>query len=518
MHLRTVTAFLLLVSSFLSPSLAAQDALERARSRGHLLWGADPEGGAPYVFADPQAPARTVGFEWEIAQEIGQDLGLPVRLKPLNWGSIYQDLARGEVDFAMNGLEVWEETRKVALFTRPYYIFSQQLVVRAGEERIASLEEVRGRPAGTLGGTLAERMLQQMGALVRTYDGQVEPYEDLELGRVDAVLLDRPIAKYYASPTQRPTLRWVGDPIGRGEYAIAVAPGEDELKERLDQILGQMIADGRLARILKDWDLWDDRQWGLVRPEEAGSLRGLFAALQERQDLSPMVETRIQAEEPARSWILRHGPLLLQAAGTTVVISVAAMALAILLGIPLAIGRLYGGLLSRSLTGGYIELFRGTPVMLQLYVLYYALPHLPWIGIQLPPLTAAIVGLGLNYAAYEAEIYRAGLLAVHRGQLEAALALGMTRVQAIRRILLPQAVRIVIPPVTNDFVSLFKDTSIVSVIAIQELTKRFYILGRSDVEHFAHLAAATAILYLLMSYPLGAWSRQMERRLRVESP
>ena len=89
----------------------------------------------------------------------------------------------------------------------------------------------------------------------------------------------------------------------------------------------------------------------------------------------------------------------------------------------------------------------------------------------------------------------------------------MTRFQAIRRILLPQAMRMVIPPVTNDFVALLKDTSIVSVIAIQELTKRFYILGRSDVSHFVHLAGATAVIYLLMSYPLSAWARRMERKL-----
>jgi polar amino acid transport system substrate-binding protein len=169
---------------------------------------------------------------------------------------------------------------------------------------------------------------------------------------------------------------------------------------------------------------------------------------------------------------------------------------------------------AQGLCTAYVEVFRGTPVILQLYVIYYGIPHLPHpFGVELPPLVAAILGLGLNYGAYEAEIYRAGLQAIPRGQFEAALALGMTRAQAIRRVLLPQAMRIVIPPVTNDFVALLKDTSIVSVIAIQELTKRFYVLGRSDVSHFVHLAVATALLYLLMSYPLSAWARRMEKKL-----
>jgi polar amino acid transport system substrate-binding protein len=495
-----------------APPVRPDDALERARARGKLLWGADAEGGAPYVFADPNEPENVVGFEVDIARELGRELGLEVELKPLNWASIYQDVARGAVDFGMNGLEVTDEVREQGLFTRPYYLFSEQLVVRVTEDRIRGLDDLVGREAGTLGGTLAERMLQQAGATVRAYDGQIEPYEDCELGRIDAVLLDLPITKYYADPRQRPALRWVGDPIGRGEYAVVVAPGQERLHRALDEALGRMLRDGRLATILRRWDLWDDRQWALVRPDEAGDLSGLFEQARAAAAGTPTISAVVK--EPEKSWLERHGPLLVSAALVTVVISVLSMALAIGLGVPLAIGRLYAGPVVRGVATLYVEFFRGTPVMLQLFVIYYGVPHLPGpLGIELPPLAAAVLGLGLNYAAYEAEIYRAGLQAVPKGQFEAALALGMTRAQAVRRVLLPQAFRMVIPPVTNDFVALLKDTSIVSVIAIQELTKRFYILGRSDVSHFVHLAAATALLYLLMSYPLSLWARRMEKKL-----
>lgn len=491
---------------------AGEDALEAARKRGKLLWGADPEGGAPYVFADPNEPERTIGFEVDLAKELGLELGLPVEMVPLQWSSIYQDVARGAVDFGMNGLEVNDESKKQGLFTRPYYLFSEQLVVRATDDRIAGLADLKGREAGTLGGTMAERMLIEAGATVRAYDGQVEPYEDCELERIDAVLLDLPITKYYADARQRPHLKWVGEPVGRGEYALVVAPGQERLQAALNDALGRMIRDGRLAVILRRWKLWDEQQWALVRPDEAGNLGGLFDSARVAAQGTPTVGAIVT--EPDRSWIARHGPLLLGAARTTIVISILSMALAVGLGIPIAVGRLYAGPLMRGVCTGYVELFRGTPVILQLYVIYYGIPHLPGpLGVELPPLVAAILGLGLNYAAYEAEIYRAGLQAVPRGQFEAALALGMTRWQAIRRILLPQAMRMVIPPVTNDFVALLKDTSIVSVIAIQELTKRFYILGRSDVSHFVHLAGATAVIYLLMSYPLSAWARRMERQL-----
>jgi polar amino acid transport system substrate-binding protein len=187
------------------------------------------------------------------------------------------------------------------------------------------------------------------------------------------------------------------------------------------------------------------------------------------------------------------------------------MPLAIAIGILVAIGRLYGPRwLAWPLTW-YVEILRGTPLLLQLLALFYLLPKL---GLTLPALVAAIAGLAINYSAYEAEIYRAGMQAIPRGQMEAALALGMTRGQAVRRIILPQAFRIVIPPVTNDFIALFKDTSVCSVITVVELTKQYSILALSTGA-IVELAAITAVLYMLMSYPLSLLARYSERRLEV---
>ena len=133
--------------------------------------------------------------------------------------------------------------------------------------------------------------------------------------------------------------------------------------------------------------------------------------------------------------------------------------------------------------GLYVEVLRGTPLMLQLFAIFFLLPK---IGLRRCRLSwPAIAGLAINYSAYEAEIYRAGLQAIPRGQMEAALALGMSRSLAIRRIILPQAFRIVIPPVTNDFIALFKDTSVCSVITIVELTKQLFDPGPEHRRHCA---------------------------------
>jgi polar amino acid transport system substrate-binding protein len=124
---------------------------------------------------------------------------------------------------------------------------------------------------------------------------------------------------------------------------------------------------------------------------------------------------------------------------------------------------------------------------------------------------AAILGLAINYSAYEAEIYRAGLLAIPIGQMEAALALGMSRGQALRRIVVPQAVRLVVPPVTNDFIALFKDTSVCSAITVVELTK-LYSIQSNSTGAYIELAVVTGLLYFAMSYPLSLVARRLERR------
>src|SRR5262249_40230292 len=212
--------------------------------------------------------------------------------------------------------------------------------------------------------------------------------------------------------------------------------------------------------------------------------------------------------------VSNYGPVMLRAAWMTVKLSVASMPLAVLIGLFVALGRMYGPGFVRGLLAAYVEVLRGTPVMLQLYVLYFLLPEIS--PIALPPMVAAIAGLAINYSAYEAEIYRAGLQAIPRGQMEAALALGMSRVTALRRVIVPQAVRIVIPPVTNDFIALFKDTSVCSVITLVELTKEYSILANSTGGAI-EFALAAATLYMVMSVPLSWFSRWSERRLGISS-
>jgi polar amino acid transport system substrate-binding protein len=187
-----------------------------------------------------------------------------------------------------------------------------------------------------------------------------------------------------------------------------------------------------------------------------------------------------------------------------------AMALAVFLGVLIATGRVYGNALLRGVLTAYVEIVRGTPVLLQLFVLYYGLSAV----IKLPAFVAALVGLGLNYAAYESEIYRGAMEAVSRGQLEAARTLGLTESQVFRFVRAPQAFRLALAPMTNDFVALLKDSSLVSVITVVELTKQTQIFA-ANIGSWVIPGAICAALYLLMSLPLARVARRLELRWKA---
>jgi polar amino acid transport system substrate-binding protein len=189
------------------------------------------------------------------------------------------------------------------------------------------------------------------------------------------------------------------------------------------------------------------------------------------------------------------------------------MALAISAGFTLAIMRVFGPWPMRWIATLYIEIVRGTPLLIQLLIIFYGLPN---IGIKLSPLLAGILGLGLNYAAYEAENYRAGLLAIPKGQMEAARALGMTRSQGLRFVVIPQSFRLVLPPVTNDFISLLKDSSLVSMVTLVDLTGAYNRIATQTFDYFG-TGLLIAAIYLLIGLPFVRLARWTETRLAVDT-
>ncbi len=204
-------------------------------------------------------------------------------------------------------------------------------------------------------------------------------------------------------------------------------------------------------------------------------------------------------------------PELLKGAVISIELTVTVMALSLVLGLLVALARVSRARPLRAVSTTYVEVMRGTPALLQLIYVYFVLPA---FGIRISPFSAGVVALTMNYSAYLSEVYRAGIQAVGRGQLEAALALGMSRTLMMRLIILPQAIRIVVPPLGNYFIGLFKDTALASIITVRELVFSGQIIAATNFQYFAIFTIIGAI-YLALSYPGSLGVQYLERRMKI---
>ncbi|MEW6343870.1 MAG: amino acid ABC transporter permease [Paraburkholderia sp.] len=206
-------------------------------------------------------------------------------------------------------------------------------------------------------------------------------------------------------------------------------------------------------------------------------------------------------------------PTLLKGATTSLALTVCIMLISLPLGLVIALAKLGRSRILRTLASVYIEVIRGTPALLQLFYIYFVLPS---FGVRFDPFMAGVIGLSINYSAYLAEVYRAGIAAVPQGQIEAAKALGMSRRKMLRLIVLPQAIRVVIPPLGNYGISLFKDTSLVSIVTVKELIFTGQIISSTNFQ-YATVFTIIGAIYLAFSYPSALLVRWLERRMSVGS-
>lgn len=204
---------------------------------------------------------------------------------------------------------------------------------------------------------------------------------------------------------------------------------------------------------------------------------------------------------------------LLDGTGVTLRVFLLTLALAVPFGLALALLRLSSWRLVGGVVNGYIWLMRGTPLMLQMLFIYFALPFVPVIGVRLPDFPAAIVAFVLNYAAYFAEIFRAGIQSIERGQYEAAKVLGLSYGQAMRRVVLPQVVKRILPPMSNETITLVKDTSLIYVLAMNDLLRAARGLVQRDFTTMPFVVAAA--FYLLMTLVLTWGFHYLEKRHAV---
>lgn len=496
---------IILLFAFESRSFAQQ---LKTRTAGEMTFGADLEGGSPYFIPNPEKPDKPDGFEAEFLRAVGQQLQLKPVFRQGQWDQLPRLLGKGDVDFICNGFELKPVYVEKYRPSRPYFRYRLALMtpinskIKSWSDLLDLSSPSQKIRVGVLVNSSADEFATRTGGekiTVVRFDGATDAMLATRNGQIDATLQDEPAATWYIKQKEfSDRLRLTPDRVGPGWYVVYFNKNENELADAIDQAIGKLIDSGELKRIFEKYNLWHEEQ----------NLLSDKSAWQNAINL-----TEIKAESPKEFKLRRYLPFLLKAAAMTVFLSLSSMPLAIAIGLAVAIGRLYGPKWLRPFLVAYVEFLRGTPLMLQLFFIFYIVPELTGFG--LPAILASILGLAINYSAYESEIYRAGLQAIPDGQMEAALALGMKRNQAIFRIIIPQATRIVIPPVTNDFIALFKDTSVCSVITVVELTKQYSILANSTLK-VVQFALVASILYLAMSWPLSRFASWYEKKLEAE--
>ena len=440
----------------------------------------------------------------EIAALLARGLHRAPRFVQITFTSIDQSIARGDAEIGLSGIEDTPPRRAVLSTTVPYYEFREVLSVRTADaSRFRTLEDLRGHKVATLTGTIAYDILlraeRDHGIEALPYEDDVHPYTDLVIGRVDAVLLDNVLAerrrRFVTGFTIQP------DTIAVGHYVGVLSAANAPLRDACNEILRTAMRDGTLETIFRRWNVWNSDQPRLYARVIAG------------EPVAPVVgldASSSSATLPAFEATRRYLPSLLRASVVTIVLSCLSMALAVALGMLIATGRVYGAAPVRAALQAYVELMRGTPILLQLFVLYYGIAA----AIRLPAFAAAFLGLALNYAAYESEIYRSALQAIPAGQLEAGRTLGLSGRQVLMLIRGPQAFRLALAPMTNDFIALLKDSSLVSVLTVMELTKQTQIFA-TNLGSWVIPGTLCAALYLAMSLPLAALASRLERRWKA---
>ena len=326
-----------------------------------LRWAADPNSNAPYTFFN--SSKTLTGFEREIIDAIGRRIGRRTEFVQNDWNGLIPGLHRGLYDCVICGIEITPEKAQEVTFSIPYYLTFEQLVTRRTQAPLSSLDQLRGKQIGTLDQTAALRMLENTpGVVVKVYDQEVSAYQDVVNGRLYGVLLDYPIAKYYSAPY--PILEFTGPPFGRVSYGIAIDKNNPALEAEINGALRDLISSGELRNILSRWGLWTESvAQAFNQPTTPSGPDSEYRAFIRDQGMQSNFWSRLRVY--AGAWrVLRHAALL------TVAVSVAAMVVAIIAGFVLATCRVFGPLSARWLATAYIELVRGTPLLIQLLFIF----------------------------------------------------------------------------------------------------------------------------------------------------
>lgn len=469
----------LLILLFLPLPLFGQTVLERVRQSGELRIGTD----ATYPPFETAQGGEYTGFDIDLGTSIARELGVKVRFINASFDGIFPALQNGTFDAVMSSVTITPERSAAMLFSDPYYDSGQLIVVNQDRQDISTPDDLKGKTVGVQINTTAQFDLEKKeGVKVSKYNTIDLALLDLRNHRIDAVVIDAPVAKYMIFQSFR-DLKTVGRRFTDEKFGIAIAQPNNDLRRAINAALWRIQDSGEYDRIHEKW----------------------FGEAAERAADSGSRPRTFDVSLVRRTW-----QFFLKGVWLTAKLAFLSLVLGLPIGLLLALARVQSSRVLAAPAALYVEVMRGTPLLVQILFIYFVLPI---FGVHLPAFTSGIIALTLNCAAYISEIFRAGILSIDVGQMEAARSLGMTYTQAMRRIILPQTFRRVVPPLTNEAIALLKDSSLVSVIGLTELART----GQELASRYASpltIWPIVAVFYLLLTFPLTRVAEYLERRWR----
>ena len=434
---------------------------------------------APFEFQDVNGDF--VGIDMDLLEAIAKDQGFNYEVKPLGFNAAVQALESKQVDAVIAGMSITEERAKKFDFSDPYFDSGVIMAVDEDNESVSSYDDLKGErvavKTGTEGASFATSIQDEYGFEIVTYDESANMYEDVKTGNSIAAFDDYPVLAYGVK--QGNGLKIVTEKEAGNSYGFAVSKGENaELLQMFNTGLTNLRASGEYQKIL-------DQYLDTGSEEEADT--GFFGLLKE------------------------SFPSLMSGLQMTLILTVVSLVIALILGLVFGLFQVSKNKLLRVIATIYVDIFRGTPLIVQAFFIYFGIPAA--LDIRITAVVAGLITLSLNAGAYMAEIVRGGIQSVEKGQMEAARSLGLPYGKAMSKVVLPQAIRIMIPSFINQFVITLKDTSILSIIGINELTQSGKIIIARNLESF-QMWLIVGIIYFIIIMILTKVSNALERRIK----
>lgn len=475
------------LATYLAPISAA------SRDENVLIAGANI-GNVPWEFQD--TAGELIGFEIDLVNEVAKRLNREIEIINIPFNGLFSAVQSSRIDIAISSITITEQRLTSVSFAQPYYDSDQSLTIRS-DSNITSVndlqDEVVAVDTGSTGDIWASENQQQYGFKeIRRYEGIAPAALDLQIGRVAGYISDIPAMQYYTK--DKPELKVVERIRTGGSYSMMFRK-DDELALSVNEIITTLKQEGLVNELHNKW-------FGVLAEESTSTAKvtampGVKAGL-----LLNFMDTFLN-----KAVFVETLPMLLLGLTTTLKLGLASIVIGLFFGLLLALNRLYAPAIARVITKVYINVFRSIPLLVLLIVIFYALP---FVGISLSPFTAAATALIIVSSAYTAEIFRSGIEAIPKGQFEASQALGLSFAHMMKDVILPQATRIVIPPLTNNSINVIKDTALASVVAMPDLLKQA-TQAQAIAANPTPLIAAAGI-YLLVLLPMVLAVSHLEKK------